>query len=91
MVKLATDEDRLVLAVAERQVIEAHRLISEACFDLIMHGSDLTLAAAEELRKIEEIVGYAPYSLLTPQSEWLGGNIEENANRYRWPHGLGGR
>lgn len=89
--KLATDEDRLALANAEHLVREAHRLLGEACYDLILHGSELTLAAAEELRKVEADVGYAPYSLLTPQPEWLGGKIEENANRYRWPHGLGGR
>ena len=89
--KLATVEDCVVLRAAARRVEEAHRLLGEACYELIIHASELTLAAAEELRKIEETVGYVPYNLLTPQSEWLGGSQEENANRYRWPNGLGDR
>lgn len=88
--KLVSPEECAVFATAKRQVAEAHRLIGQACIDLITHGSEVTLAAAEALRKIEREIGFVPYNFLTPQSEWLGGSLEENAYRYRWPHGLGG-
>lgn len=87
--RYATEAECGALATAKANIEEARRLIGEACLELVMaDGGELALCVAEKLRDIESTVGYASYNLLTPQPEWLGGSIEENAVRYRWPHGV---
>lgn len=88
MQKYATDAERAALASAKQKVEQAHRLLGEACLELITgNAGELALVAAQKLHAVEQEVGRASYDILSTQAEWLGGNVENHAVAYRWPHG----